>query len=83
MLKSGPISNLSKNDVTALSAAGWFIRPPALDTNRTATDEVIRLVTEINIITDRLNLLMLKHDIKATNELPPEIVTTAEEIKEE
>ena len=81
MLKSGPISNLSKNDVTALSAAGWFIRPPALDTNRTATDEVIRLVTEINIITDRLNLLMLKHDIKATNELPPETVT-AEETKE-
>ena len=81
MLTSGPISNLTKNDVAALCAAGWFIRPPALDNNRTATDEVIRLVTEISIITDRMNLLMLKHDIKATNELPPE--TTQEEIKGE
>ena len=78
MLKSGPISNLTKNDVASLIAAGWFIRPPALDDNRTATDEVIRLVTEINIITDRLNLLMLKHDIKATNELPEEKETIEE-----
>ena len=71
MLKGGPISSLTKVDVTALTAAGWFIRPPSLGDNRTATDEVIRLVTEMNLITDRLNLLMLKHNIKATNELPP------------
>ena len=78
MLKGGPISNLTKNDVTSLTAAGWFIRPPALADNRTATDEVIRLVAEINIITERLNLLMLKHDVKATNELPEEKETIEE-----
>tara|TARA_R110000823_G_scaffold97549_2_gene211859 strand:- start:392 stop:1072 length:681 start_codon:yes stop_codon:yes gene_type:complete len=82
MLKTGPISSLTKTDVVALSAAGWFIRPPSLGDNRTATDEVIRLVTEMNLITDRLNLLMLKHDIKATNELPPQ-TTILEEPTEE
>ena len=79
MLKSGPVNNLTKNDVVALTSAGWFIRPPALDDNRTATEEVIRLITEINIMTDRLNHLMLKNNIQATNELPK----NEEEIKEE
>ena len=77
MLKGGPITSLTKNDVTSLVAAGWFIRPPALGDNRTATDEVIRLITEINIMSDRLNHLMLKNHVQATNELP------AEPIKEE
>ena len=71
MLKGGPITSLTKNDVASLTAGGWFIRPPALGDNRTATDEVIRLITEINIMTDRLNHLMLKNNIQATNELPP------------
>ena len=81
MLKSGPISNLTKNDVAHLTSAGWFIRPPALGDNRTATDEVIRLITEINIMTDRLNHLMLKNNVQATNELPP--LEQENEIKEE
>jgi len=81
MLKSGPISNLTKNDVAHLTSAGWFIRPPALGDNRTATDEVIRLITEINIMTDRLNHLMLKNNVQATNELPP--LEPENEIKEE
>ena len=72
MLKGGPISSLTKVDVTALTAAGWFIKPPSLGDNRTATDEVIGLVTEINIISERLTLLMLKNNIQATNELPPQ-----------
>jgi len=72
ILKGGPISNLTKADVTTLTSAGWFIRPPSLGDNRTATDEVIRLVTEMNLMTERLNLLMLKHSVKATNELPPQ-----------
>jgi hypothetical protein len=69
MLRSGPINNLTKNDVVALTEAGWFIRPPALGDNRTATEEVIRLITEINIMTERLTLLMLKSGVKATNDL--------------
>lgn len=81
MLKTGPISNLTKNDVAHLTAAGWFIRPPALGDNRTATDEVIRLITEMNIMTERLNHLMLKNNIKATNELPP-VEKQEEEVKE-
>jgi len=79
MLKSGPITNLTKNDVASLTATGWLIRPPALGDNRTATEEVIRLITEINIMTDRLNHLMLSNSIQATNELPPQ----EEAIKEE
>ena len=71
MLKGGSIKTLSREDVTSLTSAGWFIRPPALDDNRTATEEAIRLITEINIMTDRLNYLMLSNNIEATNELPP------------
>ena len=72
MLKSGPIKNLSKEDVMSLTSAGWFITPPALGDSKTATDEVIRLITEINIMTERLNHLMLKHNVQAQNELPQE-----------
>lgn len=70
ILKVGSIKTLSREDVTALTSAGWFIRPPSLDDNRTATEEAIRLITEINILTDRLNYLMLSNSIEATNELP-------------
>ena len=66
MIKSGPITELSKNDVIALTASGWFIKPPALADNKTATQEVIQLITEINIMTDRLSHLMLKHQVEAS-----------------
>ena len=72
MLKGGPIKTLSKEDVMSLTSAGWFITPPALGDSKTATDEVIRLITEINIMTERLNHLMLKHNVQAQNELPQE-----------
>jgi hypothetical protein len=68
ILKSGPIKSLTKEDVVSLTAAGWFIRPPSLADNKTATEEVIRLITEMNTMTDRMNYLMLKHQIQATNE---------------
>ncbi len=77
ILKSGPITTLTKNDVMALTSAGWFITPPALGDSKTATDEVIRLITEINIMTDRLNHLMLKHNVQAQNELPQEEINEA------
>tara|TARA_A200000159_G_C7338683_1_gene346221 strand:+ start:7467 stop:8147 length:681 start_codon:yes stop_codon:yes gene_type:complete len=72
ILKGGPIKTLSKEDVMSLTSAGWFITPPALGDSKTATDEVIRLITEINIMTERLNHLMLKHNVQALNELPQE-----------
>ncbi len=78
MMKSGPITELTKKDVIALTASGWFIKPPALADNRTATQEVIQLITEINIMTDRLGHLMLKHQIEAANDEPEE-----KQIKEE
>ena len=64
MLKSGPLTTLNKNDVASLVSAGWFIKPPALADNKTATEEVIRLLTEVNIMTDRINHLMLNNQIK-------------------
>ena len=78
MMKSGPITELTKKDVIALTASGWFIKPPALADNRTATQEVIQLITEINIMTDRLGHLMLKHQIEAVND-----ESEQKEIKEE
>ena len=68
MLKSGPLTTLNKNDVASLTSAGWFIKPPALADNKTATEEVIRLLTEVNIMTDRINYLMLNNQIKVPEE---------------
>ena len=65
LIRGGPLATLSKNDVSSLTAAGWFITPPALGDNKTATQEVIRLITDINIMTDRINHLMLRHNIEA------------------
>jgi len=68
ILKSGPLTTLNKNDVASLTSAGWFIKPPALADNKTATEEVIRLVTEVNIMTDRINHLLLNNQIKVPEE---------------
>ena len=72
MLKSGPVTSLTKNDVASLTSAGWFIKPPALADNKTATEEVIRLLTEVNIMTDRINHLMLNTQIKVEEEAKEE-----------
>jgi hypothetical protein len=77
MMKSGPITDLTKKDVMALTASGWFIKPPALADNRTATQEVIQLITEINIMTERLTHLMLNNDIETVEKL------TTKETKED
>ena len=65
ILKSGPITNLSKQDIASLTAAGYFIKPPTLGDNRSATNEAIEIVGEINILTDRLNYLMIHQGAKA------------------
>tara|TARA_R110002020_G_scaffold220133_2_gene428042 strand:- start:4879 stop:5526 length:648 start_codon:yes stop_codon:yes gene_type:complete len=65
IIKSGPLTTLSKDDVLSLTSTGWFITPPALGDNKTATEEVVRLITEINIMSDRITHLMLKYNIEA------------------
>ena len=78
MLKSGPITNLSKEDIVSLTAAGYFIKPPALRDNRSAQNEAIEIVGEINILTDRLNYLMIQEGVKVTKP-----IESVEEIKED
>lgn len=67
MMKRGPITNLSKEEVAALLSAGWLIKPPSLGDTKTATTEAINVVAEINILTDRLNYLMIKQGVQAAN----------------
>lgn len=57
VLKSGPVNNLTKADVTSLMALGWYIVPPAQE-KETPNDEAYRLITEINLATERLNYLV-------------------------
>lgn len=68
ILKSGPIKNLTKEDIASLTAVGYLIKPPTLGDNRTATNEAIEIVGEINILTDRLNYLMIHQNVKAINQ---------------
>ncbi len=44
-------------DVTSLMALGWYIVPPAQE-KETPNDEAYRLITEINLATERLNYLV-------------------------
>ncbi len=78
LLKGGPITNLSKEDIASLTASGYFIKPPALRDNRSATNEAIEIVGEINILTDRLNYLMIQEGVKVTKPIEP-----VEEVKED
>jgi len=64
ILKSGPVSSLSKQDIVALTANGYLIKPPTLGDNRSATNEAVEIVGEINILTDRLNYLMINREVK-------------------
>ena len=68
ILKSGPVSHLSKEDIISLTASGYLIKPPTLGDNRSATNEAIEIVGEINILTDRLNYLMIKEGVKPQND---------------
>ena len=58
--RSGPITTLSKADILNLTAGGWFIRPPSITDNETTMAEIVRLVTEIGLSTERLNYLLGK-----------------------
>jgi len=65
VLKSGPINNLNKADVMALTATGWIIKPPSISTTESATQEAHRIVNEINILTEQLNYLMIHKGVEA------------------
>ena len=67
-----PTTHLSKTEVASLTAAGYFIKPPTLQDNRSATNEAIELVGQINILTDRLNYLMIQNGVKAPEQLEKE-----------
>lgn len=73
-LKGGPLTHLTKENIATLTASGYLIKPPSLGDNRSATNEVIEIVGEINILTDRLNYLMINDGVK---------IPTKEETKEE
>jgi len=68
LMKKGPLTTLTKEDVASLVNAGWLIKPPVLGDTKTATEEAISVVGEINILTDRLNHLMIKQGATAENE---------------
>jgi len=70
ILKGGPLTSLSKQDISSLTAAGYFIKPPTLRDNRSATNESIEIVGEINILTDRLNYLMIHEGVKVNRPTP-------------
>ena len=78
ILKSGPVSNLTKDDIVALTANGYLIKPPTLGDNRSATNEAVEIIGEINILTDRLNYLMINKQVKVDD-----IKKVKEEISEE
>tara|TARA_R100000231_G_scaffold132644_1_gene105215 strand:+ start:695 stop:1333 length:639 start_codon:yes stop_codon:yes gene_type:complete len=78
ILKSGPVSNLTKDDIVALTANGYLIKPPTLGDNRSATNEAVEIIGEINILTDRLNYLMINKQVKVDD-----IKKAKEEISEE
>ena len=73
MLKSGPMTSLSKTDIASLTAAGYLIKPPVMRDNRSATNEAIEIVGEINILTDRLNYLMIQEGVKVTKPIEKEV----------
>ena len=68
MIRKGPLNSLTKEDVSALIAAGWLIKPPALGDIRSATVEAITIAGEINILTDRLSHLMIKQGVQVEAE---------------
>ena len=67
VMRRGPLTSLTQEDLISLSSTGWLIKPPTVGDNKTATSEAINIVSEINILTDRLNHLMTKQGVKAVN----------------
>ena len=62
IMKRGPLTTLSKEDVVSLTSTGWVIKPPTMTDNETTMAEIVRLVTEIGLSTERLNHLLGKKE---------------------
>ena len=60
IMKKGPLTTLRKEDVVSLTSTGWVIKPPTMTDNETTMAEIVRLVTEIGLSTERLNHLLGK-----------------------
>ena len=60
MLKSGPLTTLSKDQVLSLTSTGWIITPPVVKDNESERAEVVRLLAEIEVNTARLNSIITK-----------------------
>ena len=58
MLRSGPITTLSKQDLLSLTSTGWLITPPVVRDNESEMAEVIRLIAEIELNTARLHAMI-------------------------
>ncbi len=60
IIKKGPLTSLSAQDLASLSAAGWFIKPPAPATTEDEKDEAMLLLNDLNTTIRRLNYLVGK-----------------------
>ena len=60
MLKSGPLTTLTKDQVLSLTSTGWIITPPVVKDNESERAEVVRLLAEIEVNTARLNSIITK-----------------------
>ena len=58
LMKKTPLVTLSKEDVASLTSTGWLIKPPTLADSETTMAEIVRLVVEIGLSTERLNYLI-------------------------
>ena len=60
IMKKGPLITLTPQDVASLSAAGWFIKPPAPATHEEEKAEAASLIISLNSDIQRLNHLVGK-----------------------
>lgn len=58
VLRSSPLTTLTKEQVISLTSTGWLITPPALKESEGERAEVLRLIAEIEINTARLNSII-------------------------
>ena len=58
LMKRGPLTSLSKEEVASLASTGWVIKPPVVTDNETAMAEIVILVAEKGLSTERLNYLL-------------------------
>ena len=58
VLRSSPLTTLTKEQVISLTSTGWLITPPALKESEGERAEVLRLIAEIEINTARLNSIV-------------------------